>query len=45
MYRGKYNTLKANTVDDAKNKIETEEYRYDVLGFNKKIDNLLARYC
>lgn len=45
MYRGMYNTLKANTVDNAKNKIETEEYRYDVLGFNKKIDNLLARYC
>lgn len=44
IYKGKYKTIKTNTVDDAKNKIATEKSRFDVGAFNKKIDDLLNRY-
>ena len=43
-YKGKYKTVNVNTINTAKGNITKEKSKFNIIEFNKRIDNLLYKY-
>ena len=43
-YKGKYKTVNVNTINTAKGTITKEKSKFNIIEFNKRIDNLLYKY-